>query len=499
MEIFTEIESTINSMFEAIIQSAKNRKIKLLKEVNKLRNEWVKRREEILSSIQELEEKVSKINAMTVEQGRSSQILQNRLISINLESEELQQNTSEPQYQVKDTANQIIQLIETTGNIIKVARKVTKDINHYEIMDIPPEVPNSSSQTVGRKIPPIPPVKFKKPITPVITKYDDSISYQNLTDVCTLVPKTPETPPQEKKIAPKPPKTFGQNKVITAPKNVPDISTFQGRKKPILSLGKRGNKVGQLTQPRGIHFEEKTQHIYVVSRELRKVVVFNATGEFVSEFGSGDLEGPSGVVAQFGICFVTDEKLNGVLKYRRADCSLLDRYIFKRGIEPGEFKSLKSIAIDSGNVYIVDTGNNQVCILAMDFRVKSTLGSGILQQPQDIAIRDIVYVLDLESSSCVHMFTKECEHLTSILCTSELGMDMCIPNYFCVTQDGIIIVSFLYGSTLKVFSNEGSLIQEIGQKKITKETLTNCQGVCVTADNRVVCAFTEGYTCINIY
>ena len=128
MEIFTEIESTINSMFEAIIQSAKNRKIKLLKEVNKLRNEWVKRREEILSSIQELEEKVSKINAMTVEQGRSSQILQNRLISINLESEELQQNTSEPQYQVKDTANQIIQLIETTGKHNKGCEKRHKSL-----------------------------------------------------------------------------------------------------------------------------------------------------------------------------------------------------------------------------------------------------------------------------------------------------------------------------------------------------------------------------------
>ena len=488
MDIFTEIESQINSMFEAIIHSAKKRKTELLKEVNKLRNEWVKRREEILHNIRELEASVARINAMNVEYENPCNIQQNRLISINLESEELNRKVTEPQYQVKSNASQIIQLIESTGNITTIGNKKVQ--NHYEIFDTSLETQEISKAV--RKPPPVPSPKSKPPRI-------SATQYQNLIDICTLSTDREELPPQEQNTVSKPSKPFWQNKVKSSPNITSDSFPFCGRKKPILSFGKRGDKIGQLTQPRGIFFEDKTQHIYVVSRELHKILVFNATGDFVSEFGSEDLEGPSSVAAQFGICFVVDEKMNAVLKYRKSDCSLLDTIVFKRGVEPGRFKSLRSIAIDSGSVYLVDTGNNQVCILAMNFKIKNTLGFGILQQPQDITINDLVYVLDLDASSCVHMFTKECEHFKSILCVRDLGMESCMPNYFCVTKDGIIILSFLYGHTLKVFSNEGILVQEIGQKKVTKDTLMNSQGVCLTADNRVVCAFAEGNNCINIY
>ena len=496
MDVFTDIESKINSIFEAIIQSAEIRKIELLKEVNILRNEWTKRREESIHDIQELEDKVSKLNAINVKYEQPSNILQNKVASIHLKMEELNTKIKEPEYQFESSnACQIIQLIETTGNIVTVASKNVD--NYYEILGSPYKDPKTASSEI--KVTPVSSPKFKSYKYPLSPKIEDPLSYENLTDVCTLATSPTETSPQEQKIVSKPHKIFWQNKAKSLPKLISDSSPFQGRKKPILSFGKRGNKIGQLTQPRGIFFEEKTQHIYVVSRELRKILVFSATGDFVSDFGNSDLEGPSSVAIQFGICFVTDEKLNGVLKYRESDFSLLRTFIFERGIEPGRFKSLKSIAIDSGNVYLVDTGNNQVCVLTINLKIKSILGQGILQQPQDITIRDIIYVLDLDASSCVHMFTKEYEPINSIICTSGLGMESFIPNYFCVTKGGIIILSFLYGNTLKVFSNEGLLVQEIGQKKITKETLTNSQGVCLTADNRVVCAFAEGNTCINIY
>ena len=485
MEIFTEMELEIEKMFEGIIEAAKQRKTEFLEELHELKKRFIKKRDEALKSIQELEEKASKILAMNVSE-RAAKILQNRLESINNEMEELRKNTQIPPYRIATTdADEIIASVLVLGNITTTTTtevEVGDEKIYYTPMD-----PVDNFQEVKKKVPPIPPPKdrfyFNKSqeIGPTYHELD-------LPEIYTEVVEPPdEVVEKPNKLL----KTFRQTTKSF-------LKTLQGRKKPILTFGKRGDKIGQLTQPRGIYFEEATQNIYVVSRELRKVCIFNLTGDFIAEFGQDVLVGPSCVTSHLGICYVTDEKLNGIYKFRGNDWRLVDKIIFTRGSREGMFKSLKGIAVDTNNLYLVDSGNNQVSILGWNLVLKNVrFGDGILQQPQDITVKDVVYVLDLEVSSCVHVFTKEGEHIRSLINTTDIIG--CIPNYFSVANDGGIIVSILNGNNLIVFSNEGDLVYEIGGKKGSKEILTKTQGVCITSDNRVVCAFGEGINCISIY
>ncbi|KAI6647962.1 hypothetical protein LOD99_8290 [Oopsacas minuta] len=475
---FTEIESTIKSIFDKIIQCALGRKNELLEEIIILKKKYKNKREETRTSITELEDKITKINAMKVTSDRAFNILQGRLITVNNELEELRKNIEMPRYIVEGELHEIIDSIRVLGSIITTKCK--------EELEYEPMASVENHPVVQRKAPPHPPPRKRSEPAKMAKQTPD---YEYLSDIYTEL-DSPDVTVEKPKVASKPIKKSVQTKDKLS------VKSFVGRKNPSLSFGKRGIKYGQLTQPRGIHFEPTRQDIYVVSRELRKVIVFHVTGDFRAEFGQEALEGPSCIATHKGICYITDDKLNSVIEFSIEDWRLLNITRFKRGIEPGKFKSLKGITVYADSIYLVDTGNNQVCIFNLKLSIESVLGSGVLQQPQDIAVRDFVYVLDLEVNTCVHTFSKEGEHVNSMINLTEISRECCIPSYLCVTHDELIILSILYGNTLIVFSKEGKLMQEIGSKK---EVQSNTQGICITSDNKVVCVFAEGINCINIY
>ena len=489
MEIFTEMESEIEKMFEGIIESAKKRKSEFLEELYEFKKRFIKKRDEAMTSIQVLEEKANKILAVNVESERAVKILQNRLESINSEVEELRKNTQIPPYRIDTTeTNDIISSVLVLGSITTTKTTITETEVGDEKIYYTPMDSIDNFHEVKRKVPPILPPK-NNIYSSLSLSQERSQPYEVVSEIYTDIVDQPNAVVEKPKNLLM--KTFLQAKKLPS-------KSFEGRKKPILMFGKRGYNIGQLTQPRGIYFEEATQNIFVVSKELRKVCIFNLTGAFIAEFGQDVLEGPSCVTSHVGICYVTDEKLNGIYKFRGNDWKLVNKINFTRGSKEGMFKSLKGIAVDKNNLYIVDTGNNQVSVLGPNLVIKNvSFGDGILQQPQDIAVKDVVYVLDLEVSSCVHVFTKEGEHIRSLVNTTDIIG--CIPNYFSVANDGGIILSILNGNNPIVFSKEGEFVYEIGGKKGSKEMLTNIQGVCITSDNRVVCAFAEGINCICIY
>ena len=126
MEIFTVMESEIEKMFEGIIETAKQRKIEFLEELRKFKKRFVKKRDEGLASMKELEEKANKILAMNVEGERAAKILQNRLESINSEIEELRMNTQMPQFRIDTSdAKEIIDSVFVLGSIITTTTKTT--------------------------------------------------------------------------------------------------------------------------------------------------------------------------------------------------------------------------------------------------------------------------------------------------------------------------------------------------------------------------------------
>ena len=521
-EIFSKLENEIRTSFEALLSSISERREFLLTELNNFKIKFVKSKEKRLKDIRELESMKEKLDVMDVEDDQVSHRLKGKLQTITEELEELRKRIPIPNHNFQCDIKPVIEIIEGLGEI-----KVDGEEGiYYEVM-------HTGQDDKPVQIPERPPTLPPKPQR---LSFRPKISYEALPQdpYVTIPAEVPENkpliPPRRKSSGstsqyeiPREPDAFrefsDQNlveptfhalfdsnpfKASASPaKQTHPTTPFEGKKKPSLTFCKRGTEKGQMVQPRGIFFAPITQSIYVVSRDQHKVLVFTLKGKFVTEFGNDQLEGPSSVTVHYGKCYVTDEKINGIFTFRTSDFEVEGSHIFQRGQRFGKIKSLKSIMIDSNNeIYLVDTNNDQICVLNYDMTMNRTIGFGVLQKPQDInvSMERIVYVLDLQASSCVHTFTKKGEHLDSIINTDILGQEISsIPNYFCVSKEGLIILSILYESTLKVYSSDGTMIQEIGKKQSAKERLSNCQGICLANDNRIVCAFGEGNFCINIY
>ncbi len=129
-----------------------------------------------------------------------------------------------------------------------------------------------------------------------------------------------------------------------------------------------GNYVSQfsggLTNPRGIGVDS-AGNIYVVGLTDNRVEKFDSSGVYQSQFGSagtgdGQFNGPSAMTLDSaGNIYVVDESNNRVQKF---DSSGTFKFKFgTAGAGDGQFNAPKGIALDNlGNIYVADGNNNRV-------------------------------------------------------------------------------------------------------------------------------------------
>lgn len=82
------------------------------------------------------------------------------------------------------------------------------------------------------------------------------------------------------------------------------------------SLGSQGNALGQLNSPRFLKISPQGD-IYVANENGTRIQVFNATGEFIAVFGTGNISNPQGIAFDaFNNVYISDGTLNYILKFR---------------------------------------------------------------------------------------------------------------------------------------------------------------------------------------
>ena len=162
----------------------------------------------------------------------------------------------------------------------------------------------------------------------------------------------------------------------------------------------RGGGRGQLHNPYQLA-RAPNGSFYVADLNNGRVNRYSANGRPRGQIGSfgtgtGQFLSPYGVAVDgAGNVYVSDRDLNHVDKFSPSG-QLLAQF-GETGSGPGEFRSPGGLAIDrSGNLYVTDLNNLRVQKLAPDGSYLESIGVGILQNPNYVAVASdcTVYVSD---------------------------------------------------------------------------------------------------------
>ena len=269
---------------------------------------------------------------------------------------------------------------------------------------------------------------------------------------------------------------------------------YKSKKRPLVSVCKKGKGKEQLNNPLGVTVDNTTGSIYVADQSNDCVKVFDGTGKYFFKFGDNEGEGkmcsPKGV-AIFGDRILITHFGNCILNYQ-----LNGKFISRIGIQGRgdlEFNYLFTLTIDesNGDIYICDSNNNRIQILNRDFSFKSQFGNNILKDPRDVKLsKEYIYVLD-ESNPCLHLFSYNHILHKSVISRGE-GMAVINPLFCFVDQTDNILISDSSSNSIHIFNTEFQLIHKI-------PVSNNPTGVTVDKQGRVIVVCRADKDCLQIF
>ncbi|MDZ4179493.1 MAG: NHL repeat-containing protein, partial [Coriobacteriia bacterium] len=110
---------------------------------------------------------------------------------------------------------------------------------------------------------------------------------------------------------------------------------------------------GEFMQPEAIDLD-RSGNLYIAESRARKVIVFDAEGRFVREWGV-DYQ-PRGIAVSAGSIYVLGE--GAVYVYTTTGAETLR--FGTRGAEPGQIDAYLGIEVDRGTIYVADSFNRRI-------------------------------------------------------------------------------------------------------------------------------------------
>ena len=271
---------------------------------------------------------------------------------------------------------------------------------------------------------------------------------------------------------------------------VPHYATCQAR---VVATGKKGDDPGELDFPSGVAIHEETHQIFVANCVNSRVEIFSETGEFFHHLGVGQLYGPYGIAIHGDSVYVSCQADHTVNKFSLTKLCLVRR-IGGYGSNNGQFKTPLQLTTDPiGHVFIVDFGNQRICIHDPDLNHPRNITLPSMSQPFDVKVaRDRLYVLCADNP-CLLVLTLEGDKLYSLI-TRGRGLDVLFPVFFCLDPLNNFVLSDNDSHSICVFSPEGNLLHTIGREGHQQAMFYRPKGVAVTPNGRLVCvSLNENY------
>ena len=295
---------------------------------------------------------------------------------------------------------------------------------------------------------------------------------------------------------------FGVFSTITSPDTKQEYSFVR-------AWGSQGIENGQFSYPDNIAIDSQND-VYVVDSGNNRVQKFTYDGKFITKWGSscdltdpyddlcnkdapgafeigdGQFNNPEGIAVDIsGNVYVVDSGNNRVQKFANDGTFITAWGSF--GQENGQFKRPTGVAVNSlGNfVYVVDSGNNRVQRFdsngKFDFKWGSYgKGNGQFHGANGIAINSFgnVYVVEGEdvSHGRVQKFTKDGGFITAWGSERSRNEELDFPNAIAVDSPGNVYVVESGSPRFQKFTNDGTLIATWGFPTTTSDSLSSGKG-----------------------
>ena len=490
INIFDSIKQLIIEKFDIILTAVKQRREALFNELETIRVAYNSKNESKLNTFYELEQMRVQMTAMYVHQNRAAQVQEAAIRPINEEIEAIKLTLTDRDYTLEFQLNipEIVSLITSLGMLVE---------SNYGTLEKPPVVPprtpnvsRSSSPTLQDKRVSVPMIESMKFYPKPNLRSSHSCSADNRElDILEY---------EEVELATVIPRVISNPQICEKPQMPIRTSVFSNKQRPIYTTCERGDGQQNIRTPMGLVYHRKRGEglIYVLDLGLHKILVLSENGEFVSEFGQNVLERPVAIATCEDSCFVIDEALNAVVKYRLSDYVIIGSRRYRMGSHFGEMSQPKGLDSDSREfLFIADSGNNRVCMLDSSLLFVKILFDGKLQSPQDVKIIDgNIYVLDRNPVNCLHSFTR-----SGIPIQSVISRGNTLPSFLCSDSSGKkVIISDQV--SIRMFSLDGDPICIIGEHVLGWDSgVSEPMGLCVTKDNIVVCAYARGEDALYFY
>ena len=240
---------------------------------------------------------------------------------------------------------------------------------------------------------------------------------------------------------------------------------YTSKLSPIRSIGRKGKGDGELYKPYGVVIDGKG-NIFIADTGSSRIQLISLEGQFIREFGKGELSYPHSIALYNDWLFVTDFKLNKVLRYETESYKLECKSEL-------ELNRPLGITVDDNEVFVADCVNNRIVVLCLDLKMIRELGNKKLVEPRDVRVNNNkVFVADNSKHHNVHVFSK-LGHLLNSIISLRGGPD---ALSLCLDKFNNILVSDWKGKIIEIYTLEGLLVHSI-------ECDCTPAGIAVTEDN----------------
>ena len=258
---------------------------------------------------------------------------------------------------------------------------------------------------------------------------------------------------------------------------------------PSVSVGKEGGAEGELYDPRGVAFDEKSKLIYVANggRHMNSnISVFSITGEYIDRFC--EQVNPYGIAISEDNVFVSDFGSHCIYKFKLPKFQLVTK-VGKYGTGVGEFKSPSYLSVTTDkSVLVADGGNNRIVVMNTNLKHKRYIKHRTMTRPNDVKVNNNkLYVLSYQDSPCLHVFSLTGEKISSLITCDYSGKAQVRVCYsFCFDKKQNILMAENRVGIIKVFSQEGALLHSVGGTEGRDKTILP-HGITLTDSNNIVC------------
>ena len=245
-----------------------------------------------------------------------------------------------------------------------------------------------------------------------------------------------------------------------------------------------------IDKPTGVCVNEESQLIYIVESGKCRIKVFTMNCEFLREFGENKLKSPARIAMNKNNLFITDHKLQTVLKYNVTSYPKYIKSISEHQQVRLEMPHGVDVDPSTEEVYVTDTKLKTVLIYSSDLLFKRKLGHNLVY-PLDVRIsQNCIVVLDYGSkdSSCkpsMYKFNRS-GNLISAFHLLDGHVSIEYTQHFSMDCMGNLLISNWKNDTVDIAHPDGDVYYSIGSDAKTGTVLKAPKGLAVTRSGRVV-------------